>query len=107
MEDLSLFLHFVSPHFLYIHLCGSKADLVTRFTCSNAVFIPTIWLLYPETNKLTLEQIDHLFMGDKIKLHWRPDMVSEENPVLPHSPSSESTDSGDEKVEVRNTETSE
>jgi len=40
----------------------------------NFFFIPLIWFCYPETQNLTLEQIDKLFTGEKIMLHWYPSM---------------------------------
>ncbi|KAH6970887.1 general substrate transporter [Ilyonectria sp. MPI-CAGE-AT-0026] len=40
------------------------------FGVFNFCFIPMIYFLYPETRFLSLEQIDKLFTGDKIKLHW-------------------------------------
>lgn len=40
----------------------------------NLVFIPFIYLFYPETRNLTLEQIDRLFTGEKVLLHWHPSM---------------------------------
>lgn len=40
------------------------------FGVFNFCFIPMIYFLYPETRFLSLEQIDKLFTGAKIKLHW-------------------------------------
>ncbi|KAF7543473.1 hypothetical protein G7Z17_g10719 [Cylindrodendrum hubeiense] len=40
------------------------------FGVFNFCFIPMIYFLYPETRFLSLEQIDKLFTGDKVKLHW-------------------------------------
>ncbi len=40
----------------------------------NAFFIPLIYLFYPETKNLTLEQIDQLFTGDHVLLHWKSSM---------------------------------
>jgi hypothetical protein len=37
----------------------------------NAFFIPLIYFFYPETQNLSLEQIDKLFTGDKVLLHWK------------------------------------
>lgn len=31
-------------------------------------------LVYPETQRLSLEQIDKLFTGEKVLLHWHPSM---------------------------------
>ncbi|KAK6369478.1 hypothetical protein LTS17_009384 [Exophiala oligosperma] len=39
------------------------------FAVFNAAFLPVIWFFYPETKNLSLEQIDKLFVGDKVLLH--------------------------------------
>ncbi|KAH8679520.1 general substrate transporter [Tricladium varicosporioides] len=44
------------------------------FAVFNAFFIPLIYFFYPETKNLSLEQIDKLFTGDKIMLHWKTSM---------------------------------
>jgi sugar porter (SP) family MFS transporter len=44
------------------------------FAIFNACFIPIIWFFYPETRNLSLEQIDLLFTGEKVLLHWHPSM---------------------------------
>ncbi|KAE8344722.1 hypothetical protein BDV24DRAFT_171292 [Aspergillus arachidicola] len=44
------------------------------FAVFNFCFIPLIYFFYPETRNLTLEQIDHLFTGEKVKLHWHASM---------------------------------
>jgi sugar porter (SP) family MFS transporter len=36
------------------------------FAASNAITIPMVWALYPETNQRTLEEIDLLFASDSI-----------------------------------------
>lgn len=46
------------------------------FAVFNACFIPLIWFFYPETSRMTLEQIDYLFTGDKVLLHMPADMVN-------------------------------
>lgn len=46
------------------------------FSVFNFLFIPLIYFFYPETQNLSLEQIDKLFTGDKIMLHWKPSMGS-------------------------------
>ncbi|WVQ99143.1 hypothetical protein IAU59_006275 [Kwoniella sp. CBS 9459] len=42
------------------------------FCVFNACFIPMIYFLYPETAKLSLEQIDLLFTGEKVLLKLPP-----------------------------------
>ncbi|KAJ9658810.1 hypothetical protein H2201_007668 [Coniosporium apollinis] len=44
------------------------------FAIFNAAFLPLIWFFYPETQNLSLEQVDKLFVGDKVLLHWKPSM---------------------------------
>ena len=44
------------------------------FAIFNACFIPLTWFFYPETRNLSLEQIDHLFTGEKVLLHWKDSM---------------------------------
>ncbi|RGP61469.1 putative sugar transporter [Fusarium sporotrichioides] len=40
------------------------------FCIFNACFVPIIYFFYPETRLLSLEQIDKLFTGSKVLLHW-------------------------------------
>lgn len=40
------------------------------FCIFNFAFIPMFYFFYPETRLLSLEQIDKLFTGEKIMLHW-------------------------------------
>lgn len=47
------------------------------FGVFNFCFLPLIYF-YPETRNLTLEQIDKLFTGDRVKMHWDPSMGSVE-----------------------------
>ncbi|KAG9254502.1 general substrate transporter [Emericellopsis atlantica] len=44
------------------------------FCVFNLGFIPLIYFCYPETQWLSLEQIDKLFTGPKILLHWDKSM---------------------------------
>jgi hypothetical protein len=44
------------------------------FSVFNFCFIPLIYFLSPETRNLSLEQIDKLFTGDKVMLHWTSSM---------------------------------
>lgn len=47
----------------------------------NAFFLPLIYFFYPETQNLSLEQIDKLFTGDKVLLHWKSSMDVDEVPI--------------------------
>ena len=67
------------------------------FCIFNLCFIPLIYFFYPETQWLSLEQIDKLFTGDKILLRWGPAMgVPGEAP--------EKSDGGDETGTVEYSE---
>ncbi|KAL2131425.1 hypothetical protein VTI74DRAFT_5136 [Chaetomium olivicolor] len=44
------------------------------FCVFNFLFIPLIYFFYPETQNLSLEQIDRLFTGEKVMLHWDSSM---------------------------------
>ncbi|RDW81256.1 uncharacterized protein DSM5745_04813 [Aspergillus mulundensis] len=44
------------------------------FAVFNFCFLPLIFFFYPETRNLTLEQIDRLFTGEKVRLHWDTSM---------------------------------
>jgi predicted MFS family arabinose efflux permease len=44
------------------------------FAVFNACFIPLTYFFYPEVRNLSLEQIDLLFTGDKVLLHWKDSM---------------------------------
>ncbi|KAF2019169.1 MFS transporter [Aaosphaeria arxii CBS 175.79] len=44
------------------------------FAIFNACFLPLIYFFYPEVRNLSLEQIDKLFTGDKVLLHWHDSM---------------------------------
>ncbi|KAK1501046.1 hypothetical protein CABS01_09781 [Colletotrichum abscissum] len=44
------------------------------FCIFNAFFIPLIYFFYPETQNLSLEQIDRLFTGGKVQLYWKSSM---------------------------------
>lgn len=46
----------------------------------NACFIPIIYFFYPETARLSLEQIDLLFTGPKVLLHL-PESMRERHGV--------------------------
>ncbi|KAI3000832.1 transcriptional regulator family: Fungal Specific TF [Aspergillus niger] len=44
------------------------------FAVFNFFFLPLIYFFYPETRNLTLEQVDRLFTGEKVQLHWHASM---------------------------------
>lgn len=44
------------------------------FCIFNFAFLPLIYFFYPETRNLSLEQIDKLFTGPKIEMHWKASM---------------------------------
>lgn len=68
------------------------------FAVFNVAFLPLIWFFYPEVRNLSLEQVDRLFTGPKVLLHWNPSMgerqgsFAEANPTV-HSPEAEDLES--------------
>ena len=67
------------------------------FAIFNVAFIPLIWFFYPETRNLSLEQIDLLFTGEKVLLHWEPSMGAEQGAFALDVTSSERHPTPDEK----------
>ncbi|KAL5359043.1 hypothetical protein BJX96DRAFT_164166 [Aspergillus floccosus] len=51
------------------------------FAIFNFCFLPLIYFFYPEPRNLTLEQVDLLFTGEKVKLHWHPSMGTAGDPT--------------------------
>jgi hypothetical protein len=49
------------------------------FAALNAAFVPLVYFFYPETRNLSLEQIDLLFIGEKVQLKWTASMGDLEN----------------------------
>lgn len=76
------------------------------FSVFNFLFIPLVYFFYPETRNLSLEQIDKLFTGDKVMLHWTPSMGSVGDPVsssgLRRRHSSTADKASDTSVQVEN-----
>ncbi|RYC56126.1 hypothetical protein CHU98_g10093 [Xylaria longipes] len=69
------------------------------FAVFNALFLPLIYFFYPETRNLSLEKIDKLFEGDKVKLHWTPDLGEAEYVVQHTSFSKRLSQNGRERME--------
>lgn len=57
------------------------------FAALNLLFIPIIWFFYPETRNLSLEQIDLLFTGEKVLLHWDASMGDLRGSLAKEAPS--------------------
>lgn len=57
------------------------------FGACNAISIPMVWALYPETNQRTLEEINLVFTSDSI-WNWEAErnfkILKEQNPELAH-----------------------
>lgn len=45
------------------------------FSVFNFLFLPLIYFYYPETRNLSLEHIDQLFTGDKVRMRLNPDDI--------------------------------
>ncbi|KAF3387583.1 Sugar transporter STL1 [Penicillium rolfsii] len=65
----------------YIYFAGMSSSIAITLhsilmclAVFNFCFLPLIYFFYPEARNLTLEQIDHLFTGEKVKLYWHPSM---------------------------------
>lgn len=52
------------------------------FAVFNAAFLPLIYFWYPETSRLSLEQIDRLFTGPKVSLRLDTATGDIESPTL-------------------------
>ncbi|KAI1756894.1 hexose carrier protein [Xylaria castorea] len=69
------------------------------FAVFNALFLPLIYFFYPETRNLSLEQIDKLFEGEKVKLHWIPDLVEADSVPQRNGSSKRLSQNGRERTE--------
>lgn len=70
--SLSLYLQFT---FLVVEITPISIKSIgyrtyIYFAVFNACFIPLIYFFYPESAGLTLENIDYLFTGEKVLLHY-------------------------------------
>lgn len=72
------------------------------FCVFNFFFIPLIWFFYPETQNLSLEQIDRLFTGGKVQLHWKASMGTPGNAA--HGVVEKDSESGSGELRVENKE---
>ncbi|KAL2169511.1 hypothetical protein VTG60DRAFT_5980 [Thermothelomyces hinnuleus] len=75
------------------------------FSVFNFAFVPLVYFFYPETQNLSLEQIDRLFTGEKVMLHWTPSMGSigdAANRSGPGRSHSNPADGASEKAQVEN-----
>ncbi|KAF4826486.1 Sugar transporter STL1 [Colletotrichum tropicale] len=72
------------------------------FCVFNFFFIPLIWFFYPETQNLSLEQIDRLFTGGKVQLHWKASMGTPGDAT--HGVAEKDSESGSGELRVENKE---
>lgn len=59
---------------LLVSLFSLRLAIKADITVFNFFFLPLIYFFYPETRNLTLEQVDRLFTGEKVQLHWHASM---------------------------------
>jgi hypothetical protein len=75
------------------------------FAVFNSAFIPLIWFFYPETRNLSLEQVDRLFTGDKVLLHWKPSMGERQGSFAVEAVSEESiVQDGEKQIDIQHHE---
>ncbi|GAW14675.1 hypothetical protein ANO14919_040780 [Xylariales sp. No.14919] len=82
-----------------VSISNIKWRTYVYFAVLNAFFLPLIYFFYPETRNLSLEQIDKLFEGNKVKLHWTPDPGEPEGVIQRTSFSKRLSENGRETVE--------
>jgi MFS family permease len=70
------------------------------FAIFNFTFLPLIWFFYPETQNLSLEQVDLLFTGEKILLHWKPSMGERQGSFAVEATAGQESQSSIEKPAV-------
>ena len=68
------------------------------FAVFNFAFLPLIWFFYPETRNLSLEQVDLLFTGEKVILHWKPSMGEPRGSFALESDMSQGSEKSTEKI---------
>jgi hypothetical protein len=68
------------------------------FAVFNFAFLPLIWFFYPETRNLSLEQIDLLFIGEKVIMHWKPSMGERQDSFAVEATVSQGSESSTEKI---------
>jgi hypothetical protein len=59
-----------ASNWIFTFLVVEITPVSVYFCIFNACFVPLIYFFYPETRLLSLEQIDKLFTGSKVLLHW-------------------------------------
>lgn len=75
------------------------------FAIFNACFLPLIWFFYPEVRNLSLEQIDKLFTGEKVLLHWRDSMGERQGSfAIEATPTNDQTNEKSVNVETKHHE---
>jgi MFS family permease len=70
------------------------------FAVFNIAFLPLIWFFYPETQNLSLEQVDLLFTGEKVLLHWKPSMGERQGSFALESAMSQESEKSIEKTQL-------
>ncbi|SPO00376.1 probable sugar transporter [Cephalotrichum gorgonifer] len=76
----------------------------TYFAVFNFFFLPLIYFFYPETRRLSLEQIDKLFTGDKVMLHWTGSMGEIGGEIEGNSTGAATSLEGEKRISVQELE---